>query len=136
MAKKILLVDDDPLIQELYKTMLLAAGYEVTAANNGQECLSIVDKFKPDVIIMDMMMPSMGGIETARRLGLNVATASIPILFATNSIAEGQEKLGGQRPFLSKCGDPKEFLAKVKAFVENPKTAFKPKPIMDFNFGL
>lgn len=136
MPKKILLVDDDVLIQQLYQEMLLAAGYEIAVANNGQECLSIVGQFKPDVIIMDLMMPSMGGIETAKKLGQNVATANIPILFATNSISEGQEKLGGQRPFLSKCGDPKEFLAKVKTFVENPKTAFKPKPIMDFNFGL
>ena len=132
-TKKILLVDDDVTILELFREILVSAGYEVATADSGEKCIEMVAGVKPDLIIMDVMMPGLNGPETAAKLSANFITAKIPIIFATNSITEAQEKLRGKRPFLSKYSSPKDFLSKVQAIIANP-VQNKLKPIMDFEF--
>jgi|GEM_PF-6977191 len=132
-AKKILLVDDDVAILGLFKEILSSAGYEVSTAASGEQCLEVVSGVKPDLIILDVMMPGLNGPETAAKLAANLMTAKIPIIFATNSITEAQEKLRGKRPFLSKYSAPKDFLSKVQAIMANPVQT-KLKSIMDFEF--
>lgn len=81
MTRKILAVDDEPSIVRLVKAALTARGHEVVTAHDGQDALDKVALEKPDLIVLDIMMPRMDGREVARRLSKNPATAKIPIVF-------------------------------------------------------
>lgn len=81
--KKILLVDDDAHLLELIKTVLKQEEYEVVVAHSGQECLDLLKKMKPDLILLDVMMPDMDGKEVCRRIRSNPETKSLKIAFLT-----------------------------------------------------
>ncbi len=66
-AKRILLVEDDDLLRELYEIKFFAEGFEVAATRDGQEALDRVEEFEPGIILLDMMMPVMNGMEFLRR---------------------------------------------------------------------
>lgn len=82
-AKKILLVDDDPDFVEITKSMLEAKGFEVEAAYNGKEGLERVPKFKPDLIVLDVMMPVMNGRQACQKLKADPNTQNIPVILLT-----------------------------------------------------
>lgn len=85
MAKKtILLVDDDPLIIRMYQNKLTHDGYEVKTSPNGEGALIQVMKEKPDLILLDVMMPKMNGVEVLKALKKEAKTSSIPVIFLTN----------------------------------------------------
>jgi DNA-binding response OmpR family regulator len=77
MTARILIVDDDPLLIELFSILLKAHGYEVLRAGNGVEALEKIEKENPDLILLDLMMPDMDGIEVCRRVR---AQHQVPIL--------------------------------------------------------
>lgn len=81
--KKILLVDDDPDFVEAVKVIVETAGYEVKVAYDGKEGLEAVEEEKPDLIVLDVMMPVMNGHEACAQLKGNKATAGIPIILLT-----------------------------------------------------
>ncbi|MFH0869559.1 MAG: response regulator [archaeon] len=81
--KRVLLVDDDPHLLELIKTVLKQKGYEVTVARSGQECLDWLERMKPDLILLDVMMPGMDGKEVCRRIRANPETKDLKIAFLT-----------------------------------------------------
>jgi two-component system, OmpR family, alkaline phosphatase synthesis response regulator PhoP len=81
--KKILLIDDDPDFVEAVKVIVENGGYEVSVAYDGAEGLEAVTEFKPDLIVLDVMMPVMNGHETCARLKDNEKTANIPIILLT-----------------------------------------------------
>lgn len=81
MTRKVLAVDDEPSIVRLVTAALSTRGYEVVAAYNGEEALDKVVLEKPDLIVLDIMMPKMDGREVARRLAADPATSKIPIVF-------------------------------------------------------
>lgn len=83
MTKKVLVVDDEPSITELAKIKLTHDGFDVATANSGEEALAQVAGERPDVIVLDVMMPGMTGWEVARRLKEDPATKGIPILMLT-----------------------------------------------------
>lgn len=83
MAQTILVVDDESDIRDLLKNFLAGEGYEVILAANGEEALGLAAKENPDVIILDIRMPGMDGIETCRRLRANEGTSAIPVIVAT-----------------------------------------------------
>jgi CheY-like chemotaxis protein len=68
MLPKIMIVEDDTVIREIYMLKFEIEGYEVSGAGNGQEALGVMGTFQPDIILLDMMMPIMGGLEFMRRL--------------------------------------------------------------------
>ena len=80
---KILVVDDEPQILLLVKTMLKKQGYEVIIANSGKECLKILKKEKPDLILMDIMMPGEDGWEICKKIKTNENTKDIPVAMFT-----------------------------------------------------
>ena len=65
---KILLIDDDPTIQKVFSQFLTGLGYEITQANNGKEGMAVLDKTRPDLVITDIMMPEMDGLEILMKL--------------------------------------------------------------------
>jgi DNA-binding response OmpR family regulator len=83
MAMKLLLVDDDPAIRLIAKVALKRAGFAVTLANDGGEALEMVRTDRPEVILLDWMMPDMDGPEVCRRLKADSACADIPVIFLT-----------------------------------------------------
>lgn len=82
-AKLVLLAEDDPDIQLVARLALKKAGYRVTAVSNGRHLLARVADEKPDIVILDWMMPDMDGPETCAKLRENPVTADIPIVFMT-----------------------------------------------------
>ncbi|MBK1859596.1 hybrid sensor histidine kinase/response regulator [Cerasicoccus arenae] len=112
-----LVVDDQPINIKLLQRKLEREGYDVLTAYNGQECLNIVEETPPDLILLDVMMPEMDGIETCERLKQNEATETIPVIFITaKSSKEGKlEGLGvGAVDYITKPIDLEETLARVK----------------------
>ncbi len=80
---QILLVDDVPLnIEVLFQTLKLK-NYQISMANSGVKALELIPKLQPDLILLDIMMPGMDGIETCRRLKDDESTRDIPIIFIT-----------------------------------------------------
>jgi len=86
--QKILLVDDDLTLVEMYSERLKAAGYKVEVAHDGQACLDIVKQNKPDLILLDIMMPKMNGLDVLKTLKADPATANIPVVLLTALIQE------------------------------------------------
>ena len=82
-APNILVVDDQPINVQLLKRKLEREGIQVTAAYNGMEALQSVAANKPDLILLDVMMPDMDCIEVCQRLQANEDTRSIPVIFIT-----------------------------------------------------
>src|SRR5258705_11870421 len=80
---KVLCVDDEPSIREILHHVLTEEGYEVLTANDGQEALPIAVREQPDLILLDIMMPNLDGMETCRRLGESPTTRDIRILMLT-----------------------------------------------------
>ena len=116
--KKILIVDDEPDVLLVLGKRLMSAGYNVVKAVNGQDGLIKAKAERPDLIILDMMMPGMSGEETAQELNISHETQSIPILFLTALFTKRDEStrghaVGGQT-FFAKPYDPEELLAEVK----------------------
>ena len=81
--KEILVVDDDPDIVELLKNRLEANHYSVISASDGQEGIKKAQEYKPDLIIMDILMPQMQGGDAVRLLKADRATKDIPVIFLT-----------------------------------------------------
>ena len=82
-SKKILLVDDESDILDFLSYNLQAAGYTVRAASNGEEGIAIANEFEPDLILLDMMMPEMDGIETCEKIRESEKLKSVLIAFLT-----------------------------------------------------
>jgi DNA-binding response OmpR family regulator/anti-sigma regulatory factor (Ser/Thr protein kinase) len=115
---KILVVDDQPINVQLLKRKLEREGMQVVAAYSGQEALDLVQPEKPELILLDVMMPDMDGIEVCQRLQDSEDTRSIPIIFVTaRSSKEGKlEGLGvGAVDYITKPIDLDETLARVQS---------------------
>jgi DNA-binding response OmpR family regulator len=83
MANKILVVDDEASVRELLQKFLKQEGYEVILAANGEEAIELAEKENPHLILLDIVMPGLDGIETCRRLRANERTQSIPVIMAS-----------------------------------------------------
>lgn len=81
---KVLLVEDDPFIIRLYQKVLTHEGYSAELADNGLAALEILPIFKPDIILLDIMMPTMNGIEFLKKMHENPETKNVPVLVLTN----------------------------------------------------
>src|SRR4030042_6559704 len=120
MAEKILVVDDDLDTLKLVGMMLQRQGYTIVAAINGAQALSKVPAEKPDLILLDVMMPDIDGFEVCRRLRSDAAYASIPILMFTAKTQVDDKVQGfesGADDYLPKPTHPAELLAHVKALL-------------------
>ncbi len=84
MNKKILLVEDDPMIYRLYQKLFKLEKFDIETAENGQTGLDKLKTFHPDVILLDIMMKTMNGLEMLTKLKEDPATASIPVIVLTN----------------------------------------------------
>jgi two-component system KDP operon response regulator KdpE len=114
-AGRILVVDDEPQIRRIMRTTLTGAGYEVDDAKTGEEALEKVREFRPELVLLDINMPGMGGLEACRaiRTGQNVA---IIMLTVHNTDAAKVEALdAGADDFVTKPFSTPELLARIRA---------------------
>lgn len=114
---KILVVDDQPINIKLLQRKLERQGMEIFVAYNGQECLDIVGEAKPDLILLDVMMPEMDGIETCEHLKANPETETIPVIFITAKTSKEGKLEGldaGAVDYITKPIDLDETLARVR----------------------
>jgi len=94
--KQILVVDDDPLIVKILRDPLQKAGYDVQDAAHGLEALQKVKERRPDLIILDILMPLLDGFKVARFLKFDKRFKDIPIIVLTSRATEGERKMGEQ----------------------------------------
>ena len=87
---KVLLAEDEPDVQLIARLSLKKAGFTVITAGNGLEALERVAEAKPDVILLDWMMPEMDGFETCKRLKADPLTQAIPVIFLTAKVQENE----------------------------------------------
>ena len=119
--KKILLVDDESDILDFLSYNLENAGYEVRVAQNGLEGVKVAQEFLPDLIILDMMMPEMDGIETCERIRENEALKSVLIAFLTARGEDYSQIVGfdaGADDYILKPLKPKVLVSRVKALLK------------------
>lgn len=116
---KVLLVEDDPLMIRMYQRKLLGDGFEVEAALDGEEGLVKVRSFRPDLVLLDIMMPKLNGLQVLERVKSDPTISKTPIIILTNigssedDINRGLE-LGAVAYLVKSYYRPDEVVAKVK----------------------
>jgi putative two-component system response regulator len=114
----VLVVDDEEAVRTFFERLLTSAGYHVRLAEDGTTALTSVLKYRPDVVLLDVQMPDMNGVEVCRRLRNNAVTRLIPVVFVTGFNAREQRIEGleaGADDFLVKPVDTQELLARVRS---------------------
>lgn len=116
MDKMILIIEDDPATARLVDYTLRHHGYQVIIATNGLEGIRKASSEKPDLIILDVMLPGMDGFEICHRLRASAATVKIPIIFFSAKTQESDRTTGlkmGADDYLTKPAEPAEIIARV-----------------------
>src|SRR5262245_40501213 len=124
MASRVLIVEDEPDIRDLVVLHLRRDGYEVGTAASGEDALAQVRQAPPDLVVLDLMLPGMGGLEVCRRLRLDRATAALPIVMLTAKADEVDRVVGlelGADDYVVKPFSPKELLARVRAVLRRSR---------------
>ncbi len=119
-TKRILVVDDEPDILELVRYNLEKEGYTVSTADGGKRCLELVKRFVPDLLVLDIMMPDMDGLEVCKALRSDKDTASLPIIMLTAKTDEIDMVLGlelGADDYVLKPFSTKVLLARAKSLL-------------------
>lgn len=120
MADKILIIDDEPHIVELIRYNLEGAGFKTLQALNGNEGLALAQKEVPDLVLLDLMLPGIDGLEVCRQLRSDEDLKSIPIIMLTAKSAEIDKVLGlelGADDYITKPFSVRELIARVKALL-------------------
>ena len=124
MAKKILLIDDEPDILKTFKTRLEKSGYTVVTGVDEKDCFKKAAEEKPDLILLDVLLPGIGGFEVCRELKKSAATKKIPVIMLTALIGESalDKALGvGARSLISKPCDPEDLLWQIEDAIKNKR---------------
>ena len=134
MRDRVLVVEDEKDVRELLRLNLKAGGFDVLEAHNGAEGLAIAKAELPSVVILDLMMPEMSGMEVCRALRRNPATSRIPILMLTAKSTEGDKVAGlevGADDYVTKPFSPRELLLRVRAVArrQQDQGVAKPGPV-------
>lgn len=121
MQPIVLIVDDKPTNVELVKVLLEMEGYRILTASSGREGVTMALKCLPDLILMDIMMPEMDGLEATRRIKKNARTSGIPVVALTSCAMRGDKSRirdAGCDGYVSKPINIDEFLEKIKGILD------------------
>ena len=114
--KKILIVDDSPTERHVLNDLLTKAGFEVVASDSGEDAIHKSKQAKPDLILMDVVMPGLNGFQATRAISRDPETKSIPIIICTSKSQETDKIWGlrqGARDYIVKPVNRDELLAKI-----------------------
>jgi DNA-binding response OmpR family regulator len=120
--KKILVVDDSSTIVMMQRMVLAKHAYDVVTATDGEEAIGVAVREKPDLILMDVVMPKMNGFEACRRIRQEDGIEKVPIIMVTTrgeiaNVEQGYES--GCTDYVTKPINPTELLTKVRACIES-----------------
>jgi two-component system phosphate regulon response regulator PhoB len=126
VKQKILIVDDEPDVIDLVKYNLAQAGYEVATASEGFEGFRKAQDLHPSLILLDVMMPGMDGLEVCKRLRADPKTARIPVIMLTAKASEVDRVLGlelGADDYVTKPFSPRELILRIKKLLQRAHVA-------------
>ena len=138
IAQKILVVEDEPDIRKLVQYNLLQERYQVLEAEDGEQALKIVERDKPNLVILDLMLPGLSGLEVCRLLREKPDTIKLPILMLTAKAGEADRVLGLEMSaddYLAKPFSPRELVARVRAILRRANGAAKGEPLPAYDRG-
>jgi len=118
--KRILLVDDERDLSDMVKMRLESHGYEVLTAYDGQEGLNKARREKPDLIILDLMLPKLDGYKVCRMLKFDEKHKGIPIVMFTSRVQDSDKKMGeevGANAYITKPFEPEMLLSTVQRLI-------------------
>ena len=124
-AGRVLVVEDEADVAEMIRYNLGKEGYDVRLAGTGTDALRQVKDTRPDVILLDIMVPQLNGWETCRRLKQDRETQAIPVIMVTGRVEEGDKVLGfemGADDYVTKPFSPRELVARVRAVSRRGRT--------------
>jgi two-component system alkaline phosphatase synthesis response regulator PhoP len=130
MAQTILVVDDEPQIVRLVRAYLEEAGYHVVIASDGEEALHVARREKPDLVVLDVLMPRMDGLEFTRRIRRK---REVPIIMLTARAEETDRIVGlelGADDYVTKPFSPREVVARVRAVLRRAGSQIEPSPLL------
>lgn len=122
-TKKILVVEDNALNLELVTDLLEVSGFQVVSAGNGEDAVSLALLHQPDLVLMDLSLPGIDGLEATRRLKSEPQTDSIPVVAVTAHSMKGDRQrveAAGCCGYLSKPIDTRSFVQVIKGFLSAP----------------
>jgi CheY-like chemotaxis protein len=118
---RILIIEDDPLVSRMYQAIFQFEGYEVDMARNGEEGLEKLKKNKPTLILLDIMMPKMSGIEVLKEMKANPDTKNVPVVVLTNlsgmKDAETAIDLGAVKFLVKSEKKPKQIVKEIRGIL-------------------
>ncbi len=127
MTRRILVVDDNEDNRQILIDLLSTAGYEVIEARTGFEAVAAAEREVPSLVLMDIQLPGMDGLEATRRIKAQPALASIPVIAVTSYALAGDDRKAadaGCDDYVTKPYSPRALLAKVRTFLDQ-------KPLSD-----
>jgi len=133
MKPRILVVEDEPDVVELLEFNLRGAGFEVVSAGDGAEALKKAREQTPALVILDLMLPEVDGLEVCKILRRHPATAAIPIIMLTAKASEIDRVLGlelGADDYVTKPFSPRELVLRVKALLRRGATVEKKEDVL------
>lgn len=131
-GRKILIVDDESAIRDMLRVALEMAEYQCIEASNAQDAHALIVDEKPDLVLLDWMMPGTSGIELARRLKRDEVTADIPLIMLTAKGEEDNKIQGlevGADDYITKPFSPRELVARLKAVLRRADPQVNGQPI-------
>lgn len=129
MAERILLVDDEPDLLELVRINLHQAGYEIETAENGRDALACLRRKRPDLVVLDLMLPDLSGTEICRQIRSAPELSDLPIIMLTAKADELDRVVGlelGADDYVTKPFSPRELTLRVRAVLRRRTPAEQP----------
>jgi len=125
-ATRILVVDDEPAVLEVFSLLLRSAGYEVWEASNGQQCLQVTRERRPDLVLLDVRLPDLSGIDICRQIKTDAALVDIFVVLVSGKATSAADKVDGAETgaddYIVKPLNPDEFLARIRTIVRLRET--------------
>ena len=138
LVTRVLVVEDDPDIAQLVAHYLEKAGFSTELLANGRDAISAITARPPDVLVLDLMLPQVDGLEICRVIRGNAATATIPIIMLTARAEESDRIVGleiGADDYVAKPFSPNELVARIRALVRRAQRATPPASGRPVNYG-
>jgi len=137
-SQSILVVEDEPDIRKLVQYNLVQERFKVLEAEDGEQALKILQREKPNLVILDLMLPGLSGLELCKLLRERPQTAQLPILMLTAKAGEADKVVGleiGADDYLSKPFSPREMVARVRAILRRTEGPAAAEAVPSYNRG-
>src|ERR1017187_9881864 len=131
MPKRIAIVEDEAELASLIDYNLTRNGYETQVLNGSKGTLKALEQHKPDLVVLDVMLPDMDGFELCRQIRQSAVLARTPVLFLTARSDEGDRGMGARicgEDYMTKPFSPRELIARVKAHLRREEMDAEPSP--------